>query len=459
MKKIVSVLSVAALSLSVVFAAEVSLSYKTAGTIYSEENSKNLATDSDASQTRTALDQSGYKNAQTDIVISAQTDWAGFVLDFDPNASTKDDMSTKAKWFDQYYAWLNYGPIQVTTGKWESRYGDELTDDKGNWERVDFNRYRLGVINGQYADDVDNLTRVYSWKTGATYKNPEIDTDKAEQKVSTAVAFTSRPSDGMYIMLKGVAVQNPWGSTLRLDSDRKYKAYSEADGGDFYFNSGFAGEFAFHIDNSIDFNFVAKSLVRDQLALGAFLRPTLGNTKLLFGFTFGKDLSEYKNEKGDDLKTYSEMGIDFRARFKLSDALSLTTMHNVSLFNNKELEKDQKYSQNHATMWNMVSLAYKSSEQLTLQFTFENECVLFNGDKDPEDAEKTKLWGPCASGGYNISIIPGVTYSFNENASLTAGLKWNVNYIGVNDNIGKKTELGKQVTSRFAIPVVFKVSL
>ncbi len=457
MKKIVSVLSVAALSLSVVFAAEVSLSYKTAGTIYSEENSKDLATDSGAKQTRTALDQSGYKDAQTDIVISAQTDWAGFVLDFDPNASTKADAGKD--WFDQYYAWLNYGPIQVTTGKWESRYGDELTDDKGNWERVDFNRYRLGVINGQYADDVDNLTRVYSWKEGSTYKNPEIDKDNAGQRVSTAVAFTSRPNDGTYIMLKGVAVQNPWGSTLRLDSDRKYKAYTEADGGDMYFNSGFAGEFAFHIDNAIDFNFVAKSLKRDQLALGAFLRPTLGNTKLLFGFTFGKDLSEYKDNNGDDLKTYSEMGIDFRARFKLSDTLSLTTMHNVSIFNNKENVKDQKYSENRATMWNMVSFAYKSSEQLLLQLTLENECVLFTGQQDPEDAEKTKLWGPCASGGYNISIIPGVTYSFNANASLTAGLKWNVNYIGVNDNIGTKTSLGTKVTSSFAIPVVFKVSL
>ena len=282
------------------------------------------------------------------------------------------------------------------------------------------------------------------------------------QKVSTAVAFTSRPNDGMYIMLKGVAVQNPWGSTLRLDSDRNYsnngkRTYKDVDGGDLYFNSGFAGEFAFHIDNSIDFNFVAKSLVRDQLALGAFLRPTLGNTKLLLGFTFGKDLSE--NKVGDDnLKTYSEIGIDFRARFKLSDSLSLTTMHNVSMFMPAESKKDQKYHENSATMWNMISLAYKSSEQLLLQLTLENECVLFQNKKNAaEDGED--MYGPCASGGYNISIIPGVTYSFNENASLTAGLKWNVNYIGVNDNIGKKTELGKQVTSRFAIPVVFKVSL
>ena len=70
MKKIVSVLAVAALSLSVVFAAEVSLSYKTRGTLYSETNKMNYDSNK-GSQARTALDQSGYKDAQTDIVISA----------------------------------------------------------------------------------------------------------------------------------------------------------------------------------------------------------------------------------------------------------------------------------------------------------------------------------------------------------------------------------------------------
>ena len=456
MKKIVSVLSVAALSLSVVFAADVSLSYKTAGTIYSETNKKNYATDAAAGQTRTALDQSGYKNAQTDIVISAQADWAGFVLDFDPNATTKDDMSTS--WFDQYYGWLNFGPLQVTTGKWESRYSDELTDDKGNWERIDFNRYRLGVINGDYAHDVDNLTAVL--KPSETEKGAGGRAkQETEQKVSTAVAFTSRPNDGTYIMLKGVAVQNDWGSTLRLDSDRDYKDYKTDKGGDLFFESGFAGEFAFHIDNSIDINVIAKSLKRDQLALGAFVRPTFGDTKLLLGFTFGKDLSEYKNTEGDNLRTYYEMAADFRLRTKLSDNVTLTTMHNISAFNPKENKKDQKYSEMYATMWNMVSFGYKASEQILLQLTCQNECVLFKNEKDPEDAEKTKTTGPMANGGYSISIIPGVTYSFNANASLTAGLKWEINHIGVNDNNNVKTGLGTAVSSTFSVPVVFKVSL
>ena len=462
MKKIVSVLSVAALSLSVLFAAEVSLSYKTAGTLYSETNSKNYATDEAAGQTRTALDQSGYKDAQTDIVISAKADWAGFVLDFDPNASTKADAGKD--WFDQYYAWLNFGPLQVTTGKWESRYGDELTDDKGNWERVDFNRNRLGVVNGKYAHDIDNLTAVLS--DHASEKGVDGRAMReTTQNVATALAFTSRPSDGTYIMLKGVAVQNKWGSTLRLDSDRNYKAYSEAGGGDLYFNSGFAGEFAFHIDNSIDISVVAKSLKRDELALGAFVRPTLGDTKLLFGFTYGANLKD-KKINDEDGKTASEdvydnrdseWAVDFRLRTKLSDNVTLTTMHNLSHFT-PQYKKDHKVDTDHATMWNMVSLGYKSSDQVLLQLTLQNECVLFKKVANDKN-DGSEMTGPMTNGGYNISIMPGVTYSFNENASLTAGLKWEFNHIGVNDNQGAKSKLGTTTSSTFSVPVVFKVSL
>ena len=458
MKKIVSVLSVAALALSSIFAAEVTLSYKTKAALYTETNKKNIETDTGASQTRTLLDQEGYDNgkAKSNVVVSAKTDFAGFVLDFEPEAQNgKTGTAMANNNFYQYYGWLNFGPIQVTSGKWESRYGYEFDDDQKAWADKDFNRYHLGVINGAYGHDVDNLTATVAQSGTDTAFNGLSKKMEATQQLATAVAFTSHPNDGTYIMLKGVLVDSDWGSSLRLDSDRTYgQDFTSANSGsgDLAFHSGFAGEFAFHIDNSIDINVVAKSLKRDTLAIGAFVRPTFGNTTLLAGFTFGKDLTD----KGDTVdSTYSEFGIDLRLRTKLSDNVTLTTMHNISHFQ-PEYAKDHKVDTNYATMWNMVSLAYAASEKTVLQCTVQNECVLFkNVANDKNDGSDLK--GPRTNGGYNLSIMPAVVYSFNENASLSAGLKWDINNIAALD--AWKSTQGVLTTSEFSIPVVFKVSL
>ena len=361
----------------------------------------------------------------------------------------------KSKWFDQYYGWLNYGPIQVTTGKWCSRYGDELKDDSGNWENPDFARYHVGVIGGKYGDDVDNLTRVYKQKAGegaAAWWNQVIDSDNDEQKVSTAVAYTARPNDGTYFMVKGVAVQNDWGSTLRMGGDeRAYSDYSKDTGGDLFFQSGFAAEVAYHIDNSFDFNFVAKSLKRDELVLGAFVRPVIGDMKVLVGATYGTSL-----EKMEDYKNYNEFAVDFRLIKKMNEALKLTTMHNISVYTDGK-PSSQDYTDRLAHMWNMVSFGYKANEQVLLQLTVENECNLFLSKNDGKGS--SEMDGPRTLGGFNISIIPGVTYSFNENASLTAGLKWDVNNVGANSTWEEAQGATEVVSSKFAIPVVFKVSL
>ena len=464
MKKIVSVLSVAALALSSIFAAEVTLSYKTKAALYKETNKKNVATDSDASQTRTLLDQTGYDNgkAKSNVVVSAKTDFAGFVLDFEPEAQEgKKGTAIADNNFYQYYGWLNFGPLQVTSGKWESRYGYELDDDQKAWADNDFNRYHLGIINGAYGHDVDNLTATLAYADSTKTFDPKKpivgEKVEAKQQLATAVALTSHPNDGTYIMLKGVLVDSDWGSSLRLDSDRNYTgAYtSVTNGGDLAFHSGFAGEFAFHIDNSIDINVVAKSLKRDTLAIGAFVRPTFGSTTLLAGFTFGKALNEKAADGTEIDSTYSEFGIDLRLRTKLSDNVTLTTMHNISHFQ-PEYAKDHKVDTNYATMWNMVSLAYAASEKTVLQCTVQNECVLFkNVANDKNDGSDLK--GPRTNGGYNLSIMPAVVYSFNENASLSAGLKWDINNIAALD--AWKSTQGVITTSEFSIPVVFKVSL
>ena len=473
MKKIVSVLSVAALTLSTVFAADVSLNYKMSGALYSETNKK--ANDGNGNETptqaRTFLNLNGYaKNPTGDLAFTAKNDYAGFALTLNPqvgNAYTKFAVDT-------YYGWLNFSNVQVTSGKWSSRYVNRLDMHSGNWEGNEFERYKPGVVNGRIAFDVDNLTSVNKNKIyTVNEKTKEIEYQKAdyETRLATAIAYTLHKDEDTALMFKGVLVDNKWGSTLRTDTKddnkRAYfkKSYSDVDGGDLGFFSGFAGEFAYKT-SVFDLNFVAKSMYRNQLAFGAFFRTIGENSSLLFGLSTGLDLQNTK-ENGETAvdHRYREFAFDFRGHFKLSEDLCLTTMNNLSVVDNEKI-KDQKYDDTAFHLWDMASLAYKANEKVLLQFTVESECDLLKiyanhlGDnKKPTAAsDGNELYGPSALGGFKFTVTPGVVYSFNENATLTTGVIVEVTEIGASRNF-RDSQTTARETSSIKVPVVFKVAL
>ena len=450
MKKIVSVLSVAALTLSAVFAADVSLNYKMAAALYTEKNEKTYAgspaVETGATQTRTFLDLNGYADKPTgDLAFTAKNDFAGFALTLNPKVAT----DYTAFDVDTYYGWLNFSNVQVTTGKWCSRYVNRLDMHSGNWEGNEFERYKPGVINGRAANDIDNLTSVN--------KERDIKKDVAyETRLATAVAYTLHKDEDNALMVKGVLVDNDWGSTLRMDKDRNYGTEYGIGGGDLSFFSGFAGEFAYKTAG-FDVNVAVKSMYRDELAVGAFFRTIGESSSLLFGLSAGLDLRNTKQggEKVVDHR-YREFAFDFRAHFDLSEELCLTTMNNLSVYN-KEKAKGQDYEEMDSRLWNMVSLGYKASEKVFAQLTAETECKPFtvhgNTAKDG-----TELDGPFSKGGFKITVTPGVVYSFNENATLTTGVALEWQDIGASPAY-QDARSGTITTSTVKIPVVFKVAL
>ena len=446
MKKIVSVLSVAALTLSAVFAADVSLNYRLGGSLYSEINAKNVATDGSetATQTREALNLEGYGDSGIgDLKFTAMNDFAGFVLKVNIN----DSDAYETREVSEYYGWLNFSNIQVTAGKWDSRYVGLLTDDAGEWENNEYARYKPGVIGGKYAFDIDNLTKV---RTSA---------GDWEQRLGTAVAYTNHPSEDSYFMVKGVLFDSDWGSTLRTDSDRAYGDDYAVGNGDLSFFSGFAGEVAYKT-SSFDINFVAKSMYRDELGLGAFFRTIGDKSNLLFGLSAGLDLAENKDDNGDKPDhNYREFAFDFRGRFKLSEQLTLTTMNNLSALNNAKA-KNQDYDEMDFHLWDMVSLGYQANEKVFAQLTLETECDLLKIHAN-SDNDGNELDGPFSQGGFTITVVPGVTYSLNENATITAGVAVEWYNIGASPAYQDswKGDGYYHATSTIQIPVVFKVDL
>lgn len=465
MKKIVSVLSVAALTLSAVFAADVSLNYKMAGTLYKETSNKVADGNGNEtlSQDRTFLDLNGYADKPTgDLAFTAKNDFAGFALTLNPKVSTAyTDFGV-----DTYYGWLNFGGLQVTSGKWSSRYVGLLDEHGGNWEGNEYARYKPGVIGGKYAYDIDNLTSVNKAKSTNVKNSKAFKAYDTDQRLSTALAYTIRPNEDTAILIKGVLVENKWGSTLRMDKDRDYGKEYGIGGGDLSFFSGFAGEFGFRTA-AFDINFVAKSMKRDELATGIFFR-TIGDTSLLFGLSAGLDLAEYKNDEGEKTNdhNYREFAFDFRGHFKFSDELCLTTMNNLSVINNAKAKK-QDYDEMDFHLWNMVSLAYKANEKILAQLTVESECdpLLIRAENTNSGdgwttgnngAKGSTIFGASATGGLTITVTPGVVYSINENATITAGVKVECAEIGASPVYRNSAHT---TTTEVSVPVVFKVAL
>lgn len=427
MKKIVSMLAIAALTLGAVSAADFSVEYVTKGSIYTETSTTPAGSTKSTVNSKAFLDQDGYDgDSASDLVMSASGDAGGVLLDIDVDAR---DKTIK---FDQVYGWMNFGPIQLTTGKWSGRYVNRVREDAGSWANDDFEKFKPGIVagdngkgaQGNNAYDVDNLTAV-----------------KGTNQIATALAYTSRPNDSTYFMAKGLIVTNNWGSAGQFDSDKNY-----SDGNrDFIFESGFAGEVAFRQEGLIDINVLAKSMVRNELVVAAFVRPLMLNpVNLMVGVTYAGDLKD--NGDAVDTNAYA-YGIDLRARIPLSDALALTTMNNVS----NVVEQKAKNGKDNSTMsmWNMVSVAYKVSEALTVQVTGESYMSQFMKIENDDAVGRDKL------GGADLSVLAGVVYKFNPNASFSAGVKYERTGVFASSDWTDAND----TKATFSIPFVFDVAL
>ena len=427
MKKIVSMLAIAALTLGAVSAADFSVEYATKGSVYTEKSNLPKGATKSTVESKAFLDQKGYDgDSASDLVLSSSGTAGGVLLDIDVDAR---DKTVK---FDQVYGWMNFGSIQLTTGKWSGRYVNRVKEDAGKWASSDFEKFKPGIIVGadgkglkdNNAYDVDNLTAV-----------------KGTNQIATALAFTSHPDDATYFMAKGLIVTNNWGGIGKWDSD---KVYAD-DEYDLVFESGFAGEIAFRKENVIDINVLAKSMVRNELVVGAFVRPLMLNpVNLLVGVTYLADLTD--NGDNVDANAYA-YGIDVRARIPLSDSLALTTMNNLS---NKVAQKAKKGKDNYEmSMWNMVSVAYKVSDALKVQVTGESYMANFMKVVEDKAVSRKEL------GGADVSVLAGVVYNFNPNASFSAGIKYEKTGVFAASDWTDANDR----TATFSIPFVFDVAL
>ena len=327
----------------------------------------------------------GYDDTTGCVVFKVSSDTAGVVVDFDPVINQANAKSVK---LDQYYGWVNFidGAFKLQSGVWTERKVNRLKDDGAHWAHNEDERYKYGVEKGTVAEDITNLTYIQS---------------AAKTPLSTAITYNSQN-----IFVTAAIVSNDYG-TAGFEKELK---------------SGFAFEGGFSLNEQNKLNFVFKTPAADDLALGFFWE----NKGLKEGLNFVAGLS-IDRPKGKD----TNFAIDLRARYELSETATLTTMNKFQMDNSPVVGTGRSYS-----IWDMVSLAVKTSDTVKLTMTAHWEYRDLFSCASPEGAGRGKL-----------DFIPGVTYSPTKGVELSTGL-------GI-----ETTGWPKAVTSTYKIPVVLHVEL
>ncbi|WP_296331222.1 hypothetical protein [uncultured Treponema sp.] len=398
MKKIVAVAALASVLAGAAFSADISFSYK--GSNYFSSSAGNLNYDS-----------------RTDCMsLGISTAVAGAVVDFDTeNGAFKQD---------QYYGWMNFpiptGNLELTAGVWYSRLVNRVITDAGELDDEDFELYKPGVIKGLVGKDSDNLT---------------------EKKIAMVAAYTNKDSLPGTLLAKFGLVKSTYNPDATAANTAKESG--EVTDGDPSLSAGFVGEVMFTVEDTIKLNLAVKNYTKKNFSLGLFVSPLMiENLDLTVGGTFAmcNDYSKYNSANGSDLEWSNgatEFALDLRARYKLTDAVSFTTMHNLSSYANlpsgSDVAKNREYGDNTLILWDMFNVNYKMDEKITLGCTL--NMVFDNLDSNHSFT------------GADLTTSPYIAIKATEKATVTTSLRV--------ATTGLRTSVDGNENVNVTIPVIF----
>lgn len=397
MKKIIGAALATTMLAGSAFAADISFSYT--GYNYFKSSGGNLALDE--------------RSDCMGLTISTET--CGAVLDFDT------DSDAKTLKHDSYYGWMTFpvptGNLQITAGSWNARYLARVNTDAGDLDGDDFEKYKPGVIGGLVGYDSDNLTK------GA---------------ISMVAAYTNSDMLPGALLAKFGLVKSSYNPDATAATTAKESG--DVTDGDLSLSAGFVGELAYRQEKVINVNLAIKNLQKKNLSLGLFVSPLMvENLELTTGFTFGL-VNDYDKSYSADGTTAewgdgaTEFGFDIRARYQVSDALAVTTMHNISSHANKgTADKANEYGDNTLRVWDMLNVAYKFAEDMTIG------CTL-NAVFDDLDSDHVFT-------GADLTTSPYLAIKATEKVSVTTSVRFDAK--GLNPRIDGHESL--DVT----VPVIF----
>jgi len=348
MKKILSTMLVGALIAGAAFA-DVGFSYTGSAILGDTTKSFTKATRNDC------------------LALSLSNEVAGVVCDWDFNSGDKMEL-------DSFYAWMTFGlpvgNLQITSGKWNSRFVNRVNDLAGDLGSKYYEVFKPGIqYDGDQVIDGSNLT---------------------DGKYSTVLAYTLNDVLPGALMFKAGIVRV--GATTDKDSATNIY-YNSSDAEDIKLHSSFAFEVSYAQDDLIRLNLAIKNLAIDTTSYGFYVSPLMiPNLNSTLGFTF--------LTAGDD----SAFGVDARATYNFTEKTSLTGMLNYSSISPDVGDDD-------AALWTMLSLGYKAGENIRYVLTLNNNV----------NSTSAEL---CSNSVFAIS--PACEVQASENCNVTVGfdMRW-----------------------------------
>ena len=301
------------------------------------------------------------------LSVAVTTDVAGVVYDMDIT-------NTGAMDLDCFYGWLTFalpvGNLQVTSGKWDARNIERVKQDAGELDGKYFEAHKPGVINGSVAKDSANLT--------------------GSDNMATVLAYTLTDVLPGTLMAKFGLVSSDYG---KFDSQ-----------------AGFVGELYFAMDDMFKATVSIRNPIADAFSVGAFVSPLmLDSLKATVGFSFGS------LKVNDETKT--EMGIDARARYAITEKVAIDGMFNYS----KTAISKGANGEDLTSMWYLVGANLQATEDIRF-------VAAFNSTITDLSAER---------GAVVSHFVPAVEFNPSEKAKVTVGFDaaWNTAalYSGVID--------------------------
>ena len=285
---------------------------------------------------------------------------------------------------------------------------NRIRADQGDLDSEDFELYKPGVINGTAGKDSDNLTG---------------------GNIGVVAAWTLADK------LPGVLI-----AKLGL-----FKSGWNPDADSVTVNAGFTGELAYRQDGIVNVNLAVRSLTKNSYSFGLWASPLMvDKLQLTVGGTVAM-VKDYDKDAAEWSGRGVEWGVDLRARYKVTDSFSLTTMNNISSgYHGKVTGEDGKvvvHEDNVLILWNMLNATYSIADNLTTALTIQSVCEGFDSDHEAD----------CK--GFDITVSPSLAIKATERVAVTTSLR--AVFEKVNFTNDWKDVIGGV---NFTIPVIFTYS-
>mgnify|MGYP006916073003 CR=1 FL=1 len=434
MKKIVSAAIATSLLAGAAFAADakITLNLRQQGTAWdwTKTTTSPKVGDETISENDNWVNFNAYGGSADSFKFVLNGDVAGATLELNPDYTNGTTFTVK-----QYNAWLKFGDLKLSAGKWGDGFADgnyrvKKDVDAQNANGQDFERYKLGsMFTSSPTKFMDNITNSSAASGVAEYGIGLGDSMKLNL---AAAAF----SDGGY--------------SKEFDEYGNNSTHT--------YNAGWAARAQFNIDDVLNSELIFRKANAKKNAFGLYVMPKITDALTL---NIGGAVGTVKNGgKDKDGKTDDELywNVDLRLRYQVTDAFSITTFHNISAANSdggQSLDAGiagvkgsngfvKKSSIPVKTaMWNNISGRFKINDTLTA--TLNVGLITALADNELATTKNAK-------NGLEWRVTPAVQIYAASNASIWTGIALS------GSTWTTEAEADLSVFS-VAVPVLFRVKM